>query len=480
MRYRSIRFRLTVWYTAVLAAGLVLFSVLVWVSLRHQLMADIERELEGRANRLENYFRAESAKPGVDLPDELEEFCQALSPDSYVILHGAGGFSFEYPVLNSSAAAAGKAAAEIDRTKRGGASEIRMVEHRFTLNNNAFDLKVGEPTEDVARVLQLLRYLLWSLIPVVIAIACAGGAWLSGRVLKPVQDVTDAALLISIENLSDRVPVPQTGDEIARLAEVLNSMLARLESAVKTLSQFVADASHELRTPLAVIRTTAELALRRGRTPESYRESLHDVVREAERMTRLVEELLVLARSDAEVAQMPREALDAREILQDVSAEIQHLADSRQIFIQTHLGETAATISANRPALHRLFLVLLDNAVKYSPAGGRVAVSIQNAGETVAVSIQDFGRGIPKTDLPRIFERFYRADTAPETTPVTLVHDAGHGLGLPLAESIAKAHGAFIEVESAEGQGSIFRVVFSARLAEPERQIAAAKAPARV
>ena len=138
-----------------------------------------------------------------------------------------------------------------------------MLRREFAIKGDQFVLETRHPSGRCPHVLHLLELLLWSLIPVVIAIACIGGAWLSGRALKPVRDVTGAALNISIENLSGRLPVPATGDEIARLAAVLNSMLARLEAAVTTLSQFAADASHELRTPLAVIRTTAELALRR-------------------------------------------------------------------------------------------------------------------------------------------------------------------------------------------------------------------------
>ena len=448
MHSHSIRFRLTVWYAAVLTAGLALFGVLLWVSLRHQLMADIDQDLEGRASRLESYFRNESAKRGVDLRDELEEFSQALPPTSYVILRGSNGFTFAYPENAKTAIA-----------------PLRMQQRQFTLNGATFDLDVGAPTTNARYVLKQLRILLLSLIPVVIAIACLGGVWLSRRALKPVQDVTAAALMISIENLSDRVPVPATGDEIARLAEVLNSMLARLESAVKTLSQFVANASHELRTPLAVIRTTAELALRRGRSPESYRESLEDVVSEAQRMTQLVEDLLILARSDAQIVDMPRLPVDLRDILRGVCTEMNGLAQTRQIRVKTALGDEAALISGNRPALHRLFVGLLDNALKYSYPASEVIVTVdrivdRNNDSRVAVAIQDFGTGVSQADLPHIFERFYRADRARS--------GGGHGLGLPLAESIATAHGAKIEVRSVESAGSTFSVVFPARDPNPD------------
>jgi len=253
MQTRSLRFRLTIWYTAVLTAGLALFGTLLWLSLRHELNADLERDLNGRAARFESFFRSESAEPGTHVSEELEEFCQALPPGSYINVRGSRGFTFQYPAASS--------------TQSG----FRMLERRFSVNGEQFDLEVGAPLADIQHFLSLLRLLLWSLIPVVIVLGCIGGAWLSGRALKPVQDVTNAALAISIENLSGRLPVPATGDEIAGLAAVLNSMLARLEAAVTTLSQFAGDASHEVRTPLAVIRTTAELALRRERAPEAYR-----------------------------------------------------------------------------------------------------------------------------------------------------------------------------------------------------------------
>ena len=342
------------------------------------------------------------------------------------------------------------------------------MRRQFTFDQEVFDLEIAAPIANAEHTLDLLRFLLWSMIPVVIVIACLGGAWLSGRALKPVNDIAAAALTISIENLAERLPVPATGDELARLTEVLNSMFARLESAVKTLSQFAADASHELRTPLAVIRTTAELALRRARTPESYRDSLQEVAAEAERMTRLVEELLILARSETATADMPLTAVDVREVLADVCDEMRGLAEMRQIRMNTLPGG-ATIVAGNRPALHRLFLVLLDNALKFSRPGGEVVLSVENKESWVSVSIEDFGVGISENDLPHIFERFYRSDTART--------GGGHGLGLSLAKSIARAHGASIEVQSTEGSGSRFRVDFAARDARAAVAADAASVP---
>lgn len=416
------RRRLTAWYAVILTAGLALFGGLIWLSLRNRLLDEIDQDLAGRASRFEKYFRTESLETtsAQQLRDELDEFCQALPPLSYVDLRGKT-FAFRY-------------------STSGG--NLRMLRRQF----DSFDLQVGTSIEGVQHTLNLLFLLLLSLSPLVILIACLGGWWLSGRALKPVNDITAAALNISIENLSQRLPVPKTGDELARLTNVLNTMLARLEAAVRTLSQFVADASHEFRTPLAVIRTTAELALRRAREPEAYRDSLQQIAAEVERMTALVEDLLTLARSDTGAADMPLSPLDLREILGDVISEMKSVAEFRQVHIKSDLGDRKAMISGNRAALRRVFLVVLDNALKYSAQGGEVVVTLANN----SIEIRDFGTGIGETDLPHIFQRFYQADRARS--------QGGYGLGLSLAESIVKAHGGSIHVSSAPGAGSSFLI----------------------
>ncbi len=427
---RSIRFRLTAWYAVILTAGFVLFGGSIWWSLRHRLLAEFDEDLKGRAARFEKYFRAELTETsGQQLSDELDEFCQALPALSNIELQGARGFSFHHSST---------------------ASDLRTIRTAFDISGESYTLEAGGSIQDIRHTLDLLRLLLLSLSPLVILIACAGGAWLSRRALKPVTDITAAALDISIENLSGRLPVPATGDELAHLTEVLNTMLARLESAVKTLSQFVADASHEFRTPLAVIRTSAELALRRARSPEAYRDSLQEIAAEAERMTVLVEDLLTLARSDAGAVDMPLAPLDLGDVLRGVLTEIQGLAEFRRIGIKTVLDDEKAVVSGNATALHRLFLVLLDNALKYSAEGGEVRVTLSGT----QVEIRDSGCGIAAEDLPHIFKRFYQADRARS--------QGGYGLGLSLAERIIKAHGGEIRVLSAPDEGSTFTVFFPA------------------
>jgi signal transduction histidine kinase len=259
-----------------------------------------------------------------------------------------------------------------------------------------------------------------------------------------------AAEAISIENLSTRLEVPATGDELQRFGEVLNRMLARLEGAVGTLSQFVADASHELRTPLAVIRANAEIALRRARSPEAYREALAGIVADTERMTGLVEDLLFLARSDSAAASPAQAAqIAVSEPLDEAIEALKYSAAKRGVRVLTS-ADPVACVTGNRAMLKRMFVTLLDNAIKNSREGGEIRIGVERTEDSVAVSIRDFGCGIDAADIPHIFQRFYRADKSRTSE--------GYGLGLSIAEGIARAHAAEISVSSAPGEGATFIV----------------------
>jgi signal transduction histidine kinase len=443
LRVRSIRFRLTAWYALVLAAALGLFAGLIWLTLRQRLINDLDQDVADAASRFEAYFRREaSEETGDHLRDELDEFCQALPAASYVALRGSRGFEFHFPDRGPG------------RGPERGAPEsnFRVVRKRFAWQGESFDLEAGASARAMIRTLELLRLLLLSLIPGVIAVACLGGAWLSRRALRPVDEITLAARTIEIDNLSQRLPVTDSGDELQRLIEVWNSMLSRLETAVATLSQFAADASHELRTPLAVIRTSAELALRRARTTDSYRESLREIAVEAERMTQLVEDLLFLARSAANSSAFTPELVDLRAVLQEATTELRDLAELRRIQVRMHFPKEDIVIAGRPHALRRLFLVLMDNALKYSHPDGIVDVLVVAVRSRVTVTVKDRGVGIASDDLPHIFQRFYRADRARS--------GGGYGLGLSIASTIAQAHGASIGATSTEGEGSAFSVHF--------------------
>jgi heavy metal sensor kinase len=313
---------------------------------------------------------------------------------------------------------------------------------------------VATPLDATEANLRRVRLvLLWS-TPVVLLMASLGGYWISRRALAPVDEITRAARSIGIQNLSERLAVPATGDEIERLSATWNDMLARLEAAVKRLSQFTADASHELRTPIALIRTTAELTLRRERSAETYREALRQVMAESERTARMVEDLLLLARADAGLPSLPLERVELTPLVREVCQQGQILAEARQLQISTEAPDEPVYVEANDPALRRMLLLLLDNAVKYTPAGGRITLSVDCDSGCATLAVRDTGIGIPDTELPHVFERFYRVDESRS-------RDAGGtGLGLSIAKWIAERHHASLEAESVVGQGSVFRIRF--------------------
>ncbi|MBV9304373.1 MAG: HAMP domain-containing protein [Acidobacteriaceae bacterium] len=452
MREISIRLRLTAWYALVLAAGLFLLAALIWISLRHTLIREVDEGLASRARSFELFLNHELTEgPATTLKEELEEFCKGLPDSSFLRLRSVDGdFTFSYPVNPPSTGQANLPYVAV----RVQGHRYRVLHHDISARSTHYTLEIGISLDTIEHVLNVLETLFLSLIPTIILIACIGGFWVSRRALRPVDAMTAAARSISIDNISSRLPVPQTGDELQRLAEAWNTMLDRLETAIKRVLQFSADASHELRTPLAIIRTSTELALRRPRTPEEYRESLNQVKTEIGRMTQLVEDLLFLARSDASAVEMPTELLDLSNSVQSACSEVQPIADFRHVNVMCSLPDSRVLVKGNQPALRRLFLALLDNAIKYSEPGGRVELLLRTAGNRTEVTIKDSGPGIPPQDLPHIFERFYRADRL-RTRP-----DGGHGLGLALAESIALRHGATISVESYLNQGSEFRVSF--------------------
>ena len=433
---RSIGFRLTLWYSLILTATLILFAALIHWSLDSRLTTGIQRQVEERSNAFERFVMAEAAEqPPVALDDEIFEFCQALPESSWLqMTRPDGTVTFRYPQT-------GKPAGPFATSSK-----------HLLIGGQPINVEMGASLREVDRTLGILSTLLLGLIPAALVLACGGGAWLSRQALRPVADMTAAAQRISISNLSTRLPTRNSGDELENLARTWNIMLSRLESAVRTLSQFAADASHELRTPLAVIRTSAELALRRAREPEAYRESLAEIASEAERMTRLVEDLLFLARSDSGAVEMPRQPMDLRLLMEEVVSQIRTLAATRGISPTTSFPLPEAIVCGNRQALRRLFLVLLDNAIKFAPQGGEVTLSLRKTGAEWIASVEDNGPGIAAEDLPHIFERFYRSSHPPV--------DAGHGLGLSLAASIAAAHSISIQVESSPGLGCRFHLHF--------------------
>jgi two-component system heavy metal sensor histidine kinase CusS len=447
----SIRIRLTVWYSLVLLAGLALFGCGLWLVVAHSLRASLDQALVARAKGVATVIQTEFEPGRAHLSEELDEYIAATPEGNLMEIQDPQG----HRMVSSKSVRSGSPedgfAVQVTSSAR-----YRTFATTTLAGGAQYRILVATPLDPTEAILQHTRLLLLWTIPAVLAIASIGGYWISRRALAPVDEITAAARSIGIQNLSQRLDVPSTGDELQRLSETWNGMLARLESAVQRLSQFTADASHELRTPIALIRTTAELTLRRERPSETYRKALREIVAESDRMTRLVEDLLFLARADASLPALPLERLELTPLIRDVCEQGEVLAQNRQVEIAADIPDRPVYVQANDPALRRLLLLLVDNAVKYTPAGGRITVSVGFDPRGTTVAVRDTGIGIPVAALPHVFERFYRVDESRN-------RDAGGtGLGLSIAKWIADRHSASLEAESVSGQGATFRVRFPA------------------
>jgi two-component system, OmpR family, heavy metal sensor histidine kinase CusS len=453
MRARSIRFRLTLWYTLALVIGLLLFAVAIWLAMARSLSRDIDQRLDAQVKSTQAFLSEELKDPHVKLPEELSEYALALpkgtllkvtDSDGVVVHASAAPFPWRY-------APAGR---EVPVTLSWNGHEYRALTRDIRLYGGLWGISCAISREGVLQLLARLRWLLVTLLPAVACVASLGGLWLSRRALRPVDEITTAARQIGIQNLSRRLMVPQTGDELQRLSETWNDMLSRLEDAVGRLSRFTADASHELRTPLAVIRSTAEIAARRARSAESYREALEHIALESEKMTGLVEDLMFLARRDSESLELPMESLALDALIEDVLFLMKPLADRKGVSLEAAPLPANTAMFGNRSAIRRLLLALIDNAIKYTDPGGRVRLSLECTRDLANFRVGDNGPGIPEADLPFLFQRFYRGSSGRHNG------NTGFGLGLALASGIAEYHGSELKVRSVVGQGSEFSVSF--------------------
>jgi heavy metal sensor kinase len=326
--------------------------------------------------------------------------------------------------------------------------QYRIARQRVWIDGHVFQVNAAVPTEPFDQALDNFRLIEKRFLPLLVILASLLGYWLSGRALAPVNRIIESAERVGVRNLSGRLEVPHAKDELRRLTEQVNAMLDRIETSVRRITQFTADASHDLRTPITLIRTSAEIALRRPRSDSEYRETLGRILATSEETTELIEHLLMLARADANVAQLKLVPASLYPVLQRVGQKANVLALGKGLTFSESVVPYSHTILGDDTALERLFLSILENAVKYTPAGGHVSLQFHLEDGHAIVEVSDTGIGIPEKDLPHIFERFYRADQ------VRSRETRGAGLGLSIANWIAERHGGTIEVQSQSGKGT--------------------------
>jgi heavy metal sensor kinase len=453
----SIRAKLTFWYLGIAAVVLIAFAIAIYAYLSRGLLTTIDTSLWNHAERIAMATGHPSSNEEPSQPGVL-----MLAPQFVSIVNRSGEVTdsipdpegHQVPIIPE---AIERAAAELkpqyNEVSSGPSEHARIITWPAQdEDGEMFFVVVGQSLKELQSAQRHLLILLAISNPVALLLASLGGLWLAHEALKPVDRLTRAAERIGRGNFSERVDEPRTSDEIGRLAATFNEMISKLERAFERERRFTADASHELRTPLAVLRGDIEVALRRDRSIDEYKRVLNSSLEEIERITRLTDDLLTLARSDTGDTVLELAPVRLDRLAAEVHAYIQPLAESAGVALACAGTQEPIVVEGDEKRLKQLLVNLLENAIKYTPAGGSAWLSLLTRDSTTLIQVSDTGRGIPAASLPHIFERFYR-ETDPRDSRVT-----GFGLGLAISKWIVDAHHGEIEVHSAEGEGSRFTV----------------------
>ncbi len=458
MNTRSLNVRLVAWYAGVLTLVFVLLGLLTFVFLRHYLEANLLDTQARRARQIADTLIAQaSANDESNLGSQVETLYSPEANDRFIRITREDG-----TVVYASGAPRDAHFDPAQVPVRSGPPLARRLDlPSGSLLLSAYDtsgrdgtryrVEVGTSGAASEATLRRVLGMLAVGLPLAVLAAVAGGFVLVRRALLPVERIALKAEEISQHNLSERLPVVRSGDEIERLSVSLNHMIARLEDAILGSKQFVADASHELRTPLTVMRGELESLAQDVALHEETRETLGSVLEEVDRLSEIVEGLLALSRLDAGEAATERVRFDLGELAADTASQMSLLALDKGVSL-TCEGRGSVAIEGDRARLKQVVVNLLDNAIKYTPRGGRVSLAVRSEDACAVLEVTDTGIGIPAEALSHVFKRFYRVDGSRSR------EQGGAGLGLSIVKSICTAHGAQLEVMSEPGTGSIFRI----------------------
>jgi heavy metal sensor kinase len=454
---KGVRTRLTLWYVLVLASVLVIYIagaslVLVW-----QMKAQINRQLIQDLETVEGllYFTEDGHLHFSDdyhnHPESKlvqERMLEVLSPDGEILFkndqlgkrtmggapfagEGVGGYSERSERIS-------------DGTRVVLASRVHIMQDRPTL------LRVAFSEEPIWIRLQQLLAILFLALPLALAAASYTGYKMAGRVLDPIEKMTQRAKQITSDRLGERLPVENEEDELGRLARVFNEMLSRIEESFEQLRRFTSDASHELRTPLAAIRSVGEVGLQKNASNEEYRDMIGSMLEEVNRLTNLVESLLTLSRADAGQLTLRYTIFPVMELMRDAAGLLEVLIEEKKLAF-TLSGDESLFVRGDRLFLRQAVINVLHNAVKFTPVGGTISLSVSREGNSKAVlSITDNGPGIPLEHSTLVFDRFYRVD------PARAGENKGAGLGLSIARWAVHSHDGEITLSNAPGGGCTF------------------------
>ena len=449
----AIRTRLTLSYTAALAVLLAVYAGGVFLFFRDGLHTQLDRQLYDDVEHAEDMLAWSAAGTAVAWRAVAHDDAGMAVLPWVEVWSTRGSLLYRSPVAEREPIEPVVAAHDHPDsvTVRQPGQVFRVQERRASIEGRPVFMRVARSENDAHTELARIGWILAIGLPLGALGAAAAGYSLARRALAPVDRLAIRASAITAERLSERLPVETPGDELGRLATAFNATLARLERSFDQMQRFTSDASHELRTPLTAVRSVGEVGLQQPRSPEGYREIIGSMLEEVDRLSQLVESLLTLSRADAGHVKLTRQPVDLSSLVQDTITQVQVLAEEKSQHVAAELNGPVL-ISADAVLLRRAVVNLLDNAIKYAPAGTAIHVTLSAEGQQAMVSIRDQGPGISAADQDHIFDRFYRVDRSRSRDT------AGAGLGLAIARWVVEAHGGVISVTSEEGHGSTFRI----------------------
>ncbi len=498
----TLRVKLALLYGAIVSLSLTGFAAIAYVTVSNELLRNLDASLERAGTSLLAVIRKEQVqarKPLVpvrgrrrtadrerlrvellDQPTMRDFVGPTMNTETVAPEDPVWSAVYEHMLLNSSstvlqvAAADGLVAWRSDNLGtdslptyqlfRGNAgSDESSIFSYYWLRGERFrivmitsdgaSVTAAYPLSEVDQTLRRLFSLLLYALPAALVVSGILGWFIARRSLKPVDDITRSARTITASNLELRLPRSQNNDEIARLIDTLNDMIARLEQSFAQVRQFTSDASHELKTPLAILMGELGVALRRPMSTEEYQSTLASCLEEVERLTNVVQGLLELSRAETGQVTIERKPVRLSTLVADVCDDVLLMAEGKHIALTTDIDQDVS-ITGDRVRLHQAILNIVENAVKYTPEGGSVRVELLAIDGSARLLVSDTGIGIAAEDLPHIYDRFYRVDKARSKDI------QGTGLGLAIVKWILDAHQATIDVVSTEGAGTTFKVTF--------------------
>jgi len=454
---RSLKVKLTVWLILIFTVVVSSADYVAYQELKRVLRAELDSNLMAMAS-IESATYADSNPLDPEAMSRAARIYRHFIPEFVQVVDSSGRVVSQSGMDPSAgslltpdqiAPVIAGSALRTDESLEGHL--IRLAAIGGSAKTGQFAVIVGARTDSLKQTDHWILLILATVDLVAIVISAAVGFLIIGEALKPLDHIVERAREIGAGSLDQRLERTGSSLEMARLTAVLNEMFDKLQRMFESQRRFIQDASHEIRSPLAAIRCRLEVALRQHRDPQEYRRVLEGCLQDVVRITGLAEDLFLLARADSDNLAMEFREVTLADLLADVSDQLTALAETRQIKFNVQ-GGAACRVYADSMWLQRAFRNIIENALKYTPSGGRVTVRVRPDGDSVCVEVEDTGVGIPLEEQANIFRRFYRVDHSRSRD------DGGTGLGLAICDRIIQAHNGRIEMESAAGQGTKFKV----------------------